>query len=376
MESQSINTYNKLALANFSLEHGLPPFDHTTPLINQQEYFAFPIPERVIELSSGIMFCQKTVSLPDGAFTRSYEIVTPLDNFQARPTIFTRGGHLSPLRKTLIDPKTLAAINAGFFYLTDELQPKPIEYSLNLVIRDGLTTSLPVRNDSILIESCGKLEPKEVKAQGIIRIGDNSEIFWKGSNTISDTIDPEEGVLYSNGSCSIQHNKSPETGSVRVLEQEKSRTLINPEVIDLMIREIDGKMVITDMNPGGNSDYLGYNYVVQLNARTIADKAIRTGDTVQPLTLDDINLANIRNGISIGPSVYHFMHCDDHPINHDQSLGSKPPFTERRMARSVIYLDKDHLLHLRVFDGSPKTQEMQGLTPLEVASLIPKDTVQ
>ena len=46
------------------------------------------------------------------------------------------------------------------------------------------------------------------------------------------------------------------------------------------------------------------------------------------------------------------------------------------MARSVIYKDKVGLIHLRVFDGAPRTNSFQGLAPLEVAKLIPPDAVQ
>ena len=70
--------------------------------------------------------------------------------------------------------------------------------------------------------------------------------------------------------------------------------------------------------------------------------------------------------------MHHFLEHEDHPFNHDQSLGISV-FGRARYARSVAYEDKDGRLHFTVFDGVPRSSHMKGVSPHEIARIIPTD---
>jgi hypothetical protein len=77
--------------------------------------------------------------------------------------------------------------------------------------------------------------------------------------------------------------------------------------------------------------------------------------------------------VSAGP----FLDAADfaaHPINGDPSLGSRAPFTDRRMARLVLYQDPRGRTHLRLFDGRPGSRRFAGVTPAEARDAIAADT--
>ena len=72
-----------------------------------------------------------------------------------------------------------------------------------------------------------------------------------------------------------------------------------------------------------------------------------------------------------------YLDCPDftaHSVNHDRSLGSRPPFTARRMARMVLYADPQNRMHLRLFDGRPQSPVLPGVTPSEARDAIAADT--
>ena len=107
-----------------------------------------------------------------------------------------------------------------------------------------------------------------------------------------------------------------------------------------------------------------------LQGNALIAENVREGDTIEPRFLDDLALATVRSAMTVGPSVIHFSSNDDHDINHDRSLGDRPPFGNRRMARSVVYQTKDRTTYIEMFDGAPRTALFQGITPREVASLV------
>jgi hypothetical protein len=72
--------------------------------------------------------------------------------------------------------------------------------------------------------------------------------------------------------------------------------------------------------------------------------------------------------VSAGP----FLEAADfaaHPINGDPSLGSRPPFTDRRMARLVLYQDPRGWTHLWLFDGRPGSRWGCFLDPGQTARI-------
>lgn len=76
--------------------------------------------------------------------------------------------------------------------------------------------------------------------------------------------------------------------------------------------------------------------------------------------------------VSAGP----LLECADfaaHPVNSDPSLGSRPPFADRPMARMALYGGRDGRTHLRLFDGRPGSAVFPGVTPAAARDAIADD---
>lgn len=66
--------------------------------------------------------------------------------------------------------------------------------------------------------------------------------------------------------------------------------------------------------------------------------------------------------------------CGFHRSSHQRRSLPPPPFTDRRMARLVLYQDPRGWTHLRLFDGRPGSRRFGGVTPAEARDAIAADT--
>ena len=151
-----------------------------------------------------------------------------------------------------------------------------------------------------------------------------------------------------------------------MLDETASKTSKSAGVMDVVCEERDKQLIVTETRRGGGTAVASGNFVLQGVASILQDVSL--GDVVT-INYRDLDLENIKSAITIGPSVTHFEHEDDHLINHDKSLGDNPPFTNRRMARSVVYKTKENIV-FEIFDGAPKTKLFKGVTPKEVAEIL------
>jgi hypothetical protein len=254
-------------------------------------------------------------------------------------------------------------VNGGFFFLADNASEYPPELAYNLNIRDGSVHGLPVIDRPAILNTAHGLEVGAIEAKGNLRIAGN-ERGWVGAKSFNG----ENGfVLFNSACCVIEHIKSGDS-TRRVLNTEKSRTPLGEDLVDICIEQQDNRMSVKKIQRGGGSSVVSYNFILQ--GTEVDVLGIKEGDIVEPTMLDERPISEIHAGLTIGPSVMHFLEHDDHEINHDDSLGSRPPFSDRRMARSVIYKDETGKIHVRVFDGAPKSSLFRGVTPREVAQIL------
>lgn len=291
------------------------------------------------------------------------------------PQIFSTD-HVVSLKRLLINNENLiGAINAGFFYLVDEKTKYPIDLNYNLCIRQGSVIGLPATDGSILLTAGAQIQAKDAKAQGTIVCG-SDEYKWIGSRSkLLNNSQEHQITLYNSSCCTIRHYHSNITGSKRILEDSLNFTPKDNDVVDVLFRtDKQGRLYIKDIIKGGGANFFSGNFTLHFNSKDASH--LRIGQLVKNITLDGVDLTQIDSAVSIGPNVHHFLNKQDHEINHDSSLGERPPFDTRRMARSIIYKDLKESIHIRVFDGAPKTKYFQGITPHETSLLLPQETVQ
>jgi hypothetical protein len=91
-------------------------------------------------------------------------------------------------------------------------------------------------------------------------------------------------------------------------------------------------------------------------------------------TLGDRAIDNALQGaISVGPML-DTESFTEHPVNDDKSLGSKPPFLDIPLARTVLYETGGGMVHLRLFDGRPGSPIFPGVTPDQAAQAIKEES--
>jgi hypothetical protein len=328
-----------------------------------------PVQEWVARLGEGIELRAAARSVDERGFTNVYDIV-------CEPGAATARIHVSDRP---VEPKTteqadgaVATTSAGFFFLTDQASGAPRQASLNLAISDGRITSLPVVDREAVMSRDGVLSADHVRAEGDFAIN-GAHATWTGSRTgrIADC------YVYGNGNAVITHLRDQATGTSRVLDEASRLTPAIPEeerghLIDVgfMAAEDGGFRSVTTSETGG-LDIFSHDIVARCPSGHIDINGENKLDILRIGSIRGDNLPD--SAVSVGPS----LDTEDfaaHPINHDPSLGSQPPFTERRMARLVLYEDLENKTHLRLFDGRPGSSDFRGVTPSEAKDSIAADT--
>jgi len=75
------------------------------------------------------------------------------------------------------------------------------------------------------------------------------------------------------------------------------------------------------------------------------------------------------SGLSVGP-LLNTPDFNAHAINKDASLGAKPPFVERPIARTALFKTEDGNIHFRLYDGRPGSETFSGITPTQLVDAI------
>lgn len=327
------------------------------------------IPKKVRGIVNSITFAQESIELDSQSYTNSFDLSYDAKDSLTTPAIESREKPFA-LYELFNNPNIIGAINAGFFCLVDESCQYPLEASYDLCIRDNHIYGLPFADRPALLKKDNKLSVKEILSKGIISI-DNKDFTWKGMESYYK--EETDFILYNSSCCTVKHKVSPNTGTIRVLEEYSIYTSYNPNIIDVLVCN-DGNNIlrIKSIHKGGSSNLFDGNFVL----RFFEDKKFnfKPGMIVMPKTVDGLGLSSIQSGITIGPNVYHFLDHDDHDINHDTCHGSKKPtYSDRRSAVSVIYEDLNGRVHLQIFDGVPSIKQFSGITAREVTQILPRN---
>lgn len=265
----------------------------------------------------------------------------------------------------------LVIASAGFFVLADRCSALPRQVSLNLAISGGRIVSLPVTDREAVLCCRGTLSAGYVRAQGLLVL-DGTRLTWTGSRTGR----AADCYVYGNANTVIYHHDDPVTGAARMLDEASRLTPPMPPggtMTDIGFMCVDdGGFRAVTASGTGQVDIFRHDLVLRCPARFAGPG--RSSSRVDVLQIDWLGRADLPDSaVSAGPS----LDCPDftaHPVNHDRSLGSRPPFTARRIARMVLYADPQNRMHLRLFDGRPQSPVFPGVTPSEARDAIAADT--
>jgi hypothetical protein len=216
----------------------------------------------------------------------------------------------------------------------------------------------------------GTLSAAYVRAHGVLAL-DGVRLTWTGSRTAR----AADCYVYGNGNAVISHQEDHVTGGVRVLDEASRLTPpISPDgkMTDVgFMSAPDGGFRAVAASASGKMDIFSHDLVLRCPAELVESGR---ANQVDVLEIDWLRCEDLPDSaVSAGPS----LDCPDftaHPVNHDRSLGSRPPFTGRRMARMVLFADPENRVHLRLFDGRPQSPAFGGITPSEARDAIARDT--
>ncbi|MCB9812479.1 phosphodiester glycosidase family protein [Candidatus Nomurabacteria bacterium] len=339
-------------------------------MLESHEAFAQSVESLTEDLAQGVRFEQSAYRLTEsGDFTNRYRVTfSSAEDIEFEINTKNIPSHLQ--RQLINNESVVCSINGGFFFLTDDkLDNPPKEIVLGTIVRDGVLCGVQSHDRPVLwVDTDGVLQVTEVISEGYVTIG-NAMFSWVGNNSGQKNA---EVKLFGVDSCVIQHVSDSETGTKRVLNEELSKTPAKTDIVDIVCEIREGCLVVSEKREGGGTSFLEGNFLLQGDKEALQN--ISVGDMVT-INYNDLNVKEIRNAMTVGPSVFHFDAERDHPINHDRSLGDKPSFSDRRMARSVVYKTINDAVTFEVFDGAPKTATFQGVTPEEVADILKQNEV-
>ena len=339
-------------------------------IAKDQEPFAIRLSPCALAIAPGVTFSACTIELGDGRFTNSFELA--VDTRRARLGVHsaTSGFHLADL----LDARTatIAAVTGSFSFISDDLSYEPAEFCLDFCARDGMTVSLPtIAKPAFSVQRDGAVRLRELDARGTLRIGGRRH-GWIGSKVRALPADSGSLVVYGAANCRVEYAEAKRVALLRGVYRSANRT---PEAdagtVDLVVG-LDGdgrRHVVRSLHPGGGADLFEGSFILRAPAATATDTL--PGDEVELLTIDDLRVADIASGFSIGPSVA-AAGRGEALDGYDASLGLSPFLPGARYARTLISL-ADDVVRLRVLDGAPLTHAFQGVSCSEAARIVEAD---
>lgn len=320
------------------------------------------VPESTRLLGNGAILHAFPWDLEEGTFTNIYDLSFPAGSL--RPSIELHDRPTGVFNYAKTDPDIRAATGGGFFFLADQAETLPRQLALNMALIDNQMYSFPVVDRESVITSKEGISTEYIQSLGILGIG-GAELSWSGSLTPHET----DVKVFANGNCIITHVQNDATGNIRVLDETSHYTppIDIDDTVDIgFIRRDDGVFAGVSASTTGGLDIFTHDVILrtpeqhiherlpEMYLRTIGDKAL-DGAAFSALTA--------------GP----MLDTEDfttHPINKDMSLGTKPPFLDVPLARSVLYETDDNMRHVRLFDGRPGSPVFPGVTPNQAAEFI------
>jgi hypothetical protein len=320
-----------------------------------------PVPSSTETVRPGVVLNKAAVDMGDGRFTNSYDLAFRSD--EPRAEIVAFDALLSTYDFMREARQYSAAVSGGFFYLADRASGSPRQLSLNLSISRGDLRSLPVVDRESVVVERNNIEVRTLVALGSLTLNGH-DLDWSGSLTDYDT----KVKVFSNGNVILRHELDAITGSARVLDERSRYTpeITDDEMVDVgFIGRGKNDFIGVGGSTTGSVDIFAHDFVIRCPRQYVEGNS-----ELQINTIGGIALSRFEGGaFSAGPMM-NIADFTSHPINSDASLGSRSPFMENQLARTVLYKTDDDWTHIRLFDGRPGSRVFPGVTPSEAISHI------
>lgn len=255
------------------------------------------------------------------------------------------------------NPRTIATINGGFFFIVDEGDRTPIDLPYNLCIRNGKIMGLPSWDHPIAYIQDGKLHTRETKATGEILIGEK-KLSWVGANSVLKQTNTSDAVMYNSKCSDVKKVRDANNIQIGILDSQHIFTPKGTDFVDIVVgRDEQGSLIVTHINILGGTHYFEGLFILQIPQSL---HSFSVGQKVVPLTLDTLDLRPISSGITIGRSVRDPFFLEEVRV-------------DRRDVRSVIAEDRAGNIHMFVFDGSKYIPGFNGVSARDISEFFAPD---
>jgi len=263
--------------------------------------------------------------------------------------------------------------NAGYFYLTDneshdEASP-PVIRTGNLVIENGRLTNLPILNRGcIYITTDNEIGITYLEAKGEVLINEK-KYKWQGSKT--GKFKKNTLIVYNSSNIEIPVVNDPVMGPSR-------------KAVNTFIKNLSGNKlaVFKRTNKGFIVDQITQKNIV-INDKDMVvlmpnNLLIKKGDLVRFLSIDQINIDNIKTAVSTGPVIFSsseetMKEVDKEFSIPDMANPNNPHEAGKKLARGAFIKLTNNNFAIIAIDAIPQAGNIYpGVTMQEFIELINK----
>ena len=274
-----------------------------------------------------------------------------------------------------VNKNLLASINCNFGLIVDEIDFEPKDISYNLHLDENRLYQLPVADkSSILINQEYQVELKILKACGKLKI-DHKIFEWIGSmkKDIKDEELSSKLIVYNSFNQGLLQISDHVTKTKKILDSERSHTPNDPNRIDLIIENINKKLVVVKINKStGTRLFLG-NFIVSIPKTS--ENNIKIGSILENISIDNENLNKYKFGSTGGVLLTQDLKETHENIKLDRIIqtrsdSSKSAFQKNaKFCRSCVIQDRDSLVFMLI-DGRKGKKGQEGVAIYKLRQII------
>ncbi len=260
--------------------------------------------------------------------------------------------------------------NAGYFYLTDDEKADPVAppkvRTGNLVIENGELINLPILDRSaIVILKDGSVNIKFLEGRGELLLN-GGRYAWVGSKSKNKG---EPVTIYNSSNIDIPIVNDPVMGPSRVAK--KTYIKAGPGFTLAVCKRSDGRYVVGEVL--GSEVLINDKDMVMEVPESLGIKA---GDTAEFLSVDGLNLKDVKTAVSTGPMLLPSFEEVIEQVKKEFSIPdmanpNNPHEETKKLARGCLVKLKDGRICSIVIDGIPQAGGLYpGVTLKELVEFI------
>lgn len=318
-------------------------------------------------IAPGLYFVKEKITLERGC-SYLYALVLK-DNSDYCPVV---SSELNPkFLHEFMRTDDIAAINAGFRFLCDDLSRIPRDFNYHCHIKNRLPLSLPDYPKHVLVQHNGSNRVELVKPKGWLAVN-GKKIFWRGKHILAPINTQYAAMLF--GATDIKLVKK--TVGDRNIIVLGNGTMISAKSEKALVSFTNSNIeTLTVASLLRRADLTKALFFLEIDSDE--SEKLKKGDVVEDWGIDKLNSSNTENAVTIGSPIlesyektwgaYQAQLADiTYNTEGEKFYGSR----DTKQGRAVIIRIRSGGYVFCVFDARPKVEEEKGLTLKELSRIV------